>query len=199
MNLFYLDDDLDRCAEYHIDRHVGKMQLEAAQLMTTTLWVDKFLGYIPRKLTKEELDVINSIKRMEPSIDDRVFTRYLPTHINHPCAIWARTSLEHHYWIACYVNALNAETMYRGNKSHASCAEVNRMPEPTRLPNIGWNKPALAMPDELKSDDVIASYRKFYMLDKWPFASWKVRGKPQWWNDNFVAEQQQKGGRISGR
>lgn len=199
MNLFYLDDNLDKCAEYHIDRHVGKMQLEAAQLMTTTLWVDKLLGYVPRKLTSEELKVINDAKRNEPSIDNRVFTRYLPTHINHPCAVWARSSLEHHYWIACYVNALNSETIYRGNKPHASCDEVNRMPEPVNLPDKGWTKPALAMPDELKSDDVIVSYRKFYMLDKWPFASWKVRGKPSWWDDTLVESQKEKGGRVSGR
>lgn len=196
MNLFYLDDDLDKCAEYHIDKHVGKMQLEAAQLMTTTLWVDRYLGYIPRKLNSEELKELNSVKAKEPSIESRTFTRYLPTHVNHPCAIWARSSLEHHYWIICYINALNAETLYRGNKSHASCAEANRMPEPIRLPDIGWHKPALAMPDQLKSDDPVASYRRFYMLDKGPFASWKVRGKPHWWDDSLV---EQQNGRISGR
>jgi hypothetical protein len=196
MNLFYLDHDLDKCAEYHIDRHVGKMQLEAAQLLTTTLWVDKLLGYVPRKLNKEELDVINAAKRMEPSIDDRTFTRYLPTHVSHPSAIWARSSLEHHYWIINYINALNEETMWRGNKSHASCAEANRMPEPTRLPNVGWSTPTLAMPDQLKSDDAVASYRMFYMLDKAPFASWKRRGPPHWWDEAIVATQD---GRISGR
>jgi hypothetical protein len=199
MNLFYLDDDLDKCAEYHIDPHVGKMQLEAAQLLTTTVWIDKHLGFIPRKLTSEELGVINDFKSREPHIDSRTFTRYLPTHINHPSAIWVRSSLEHYYWTVNYVNALNAETMYRGNKSHASCAEVNRMPEPTRLPDKGWVPPTLAMPDKLKSSDHIASYRMFYMLDKWPFASWKVRGKPHWWDDNIVEQQKLEGGRVSGR
>lgn len=196
MNLFFLDHDLDKCAEYHIDKHVGKMQLEAAQLMTTTLWVDKYLGFIPRKLTSEELGVLNDVKRVTPPINERVFTRYLFTHPNHPSAIWARSSLEHHYWIINYINALNKETMWRGNKSHASCAEANRMPEPTNLPDKGWTTPALAMPDELKSDDAVASYRMFYMLDKAPFASWKVRGKPYWWNEEIVAKQN---GRISGR
>lgn len=199
MNLFYLDDNLDKCAEYHIDRHVGKMQLEAAQLLTTTVWVDKYLGYVPRKLTSEELGVINAAKRLEPSIELRLFTRYLPTHINHPSAIWVRSSLEHYYWTVNYVNALNDETVYRGNKSHASCAEANRLTDPIRLPNIGWTPPTLAMPDHLKSDDHIASYRMFYMTDKWPFASWKVRGAPDWWDERIVAEQQAKGGRVSGR
>jgi len=199
MNLFFLDRDLDRCAEYHIDPHVGKMQLEAAQLLTTTVWIDKHLGFIPRKLTSEELGVINEVKRAEPSIEQRVFTRYLPTHINHPSAIWVRSSLEHFYWTINYVNALNAETIYRGNKSHASCAEANKLPEPTRLPDMGWTDPTLAMPDHLKGPDHIEAYRMFYMLDKWPFASWKVRGKPYWWNDELVEAQKAKGGRISGR
>lgn len=183
MNLFYLDDDLDKCAEYHIDKHVGKMQLEAAQLMTTTLWVDKYIGYVPRKLTSEELGVINDAKRNEPSIDDRVFTRYLPTHINHPCAIWARTSLEHHYWIICYITALDSENQWRGNKPHASCIEALRMPLPIHLHNIGWQKPALAMPEQYKSSDPVASYRQYYINDKADIASWKRRGPPYWWNN----------------
>jgi hypothetical protein len=196
MNLFFLDEDLDKCAEYHIDKHVSKMVLEAAQLLTTALWVDKYIGYVPRKLTSEELGVLKDVKRSTPSIDDRVFTRYLSSHENHPCAIWVRSSLENYYWTINYANALNDEGMWRGYKLHASRVEINRMPEPTRLPDIGWTKPALAMPDQLKSDDAVASYRKFYMLDKGPFASWKRRGKPDWWDDDMVAEQ---AGRISGR
>ena len=53
MNLFILDNDLDKCAEYHIDKHVGKMQLEAAQLLSTALWIDEILGFVPRKLESE--------------------------------------------------------------------------------------------------------------------------------------------------
>jgi hypothetical protein len=196
MNLFYLDHNLDKCAEYHIDKHVTKMVLEAAQLLTTTVWVDKYLGYVPRKLTSEELGVLKDVKRSTPSIDNRIFTRYLSTHENHPSAIWVRSSLEHYYWTVNYANALNDEGIYRGYKSHASCAEINRMPEPTRLPNVGWSTPTLAMPDQLKSDDAVASYRMFYMLDKAPFASWKRRGPPDWWDDTIVATQ---AGRISGR
>jgi hypothetical protein len=198
MNLFYLDHDLDKCAEYHIDKHVTKMVLEAAQLLTTTIWVDKYLGFIPRKLTSEELGVINEVKREQPTIENRTFTRYLPTHCNHPSAIWVRSSLEHYYWTANYANALADEGVYRGYKRHASCDEVNRMPEPVNLPDKGWSTPTLAMPDELKSDDAVASYRMFYMLDKAPFASWKRRGKPDWWDESIVARQE-KGTRISGR
>jgi hypothetical protein len=199
VNLFFLDRDLDLCAEYHIDKHLIKMILETAQLLTTAIWVDKYIGHAPRKLTSEELGVLKDVKRNTPSIDSRVFTRYLSTHENHPSAVWVRSSLENFSWTVCYANALNSEGIYRGYKDHASCAEVNRLPEPTKLPDLGFTPFALAMPEHLKSEDPVASYRMFYMLDKWPFASWKVRGKPHWWDDELVEAQKEKGGRVSGR
>ena len=35
MNIFFLDYDAQRCAEYHCDKHVVKMIIEYAQLMST--------------------------------------------------------------------------------------------------------------------------------------------------------------------
>ena len=51
MNLFYLDEDLDKCAEFHVDKHVNKMILEAAQLINTNLWIDHLFGFVPRAIT----------------------------------------------------------------------------------------------------------------------------------------------------
>jgi len=65
MNLFYLDDDLDKCAEAHVDKHIVKMPLEVAQICCTTIWIDKVLGFIPRALTKEETAVLNEAKAPE--------------------------------------------------------------------------------------------------------------------------------------
>ena len=50
MNIFYLDEDLDKCAEAHIDKHVTKMQLELGQMLSTNLWIDEVLGFVPRKV-----------------------------------------------------------------------------------------------------------------------------------------------------
>ena len=36
MNIFYLDDDPKLCAQAHCDRHVVKMILEYAQIMSTS-------------------------------------------------------------------------------------------------------------------------------------------------------------------
>ncbi len=186
MNLFILDSDLDKSAEYHIDRHVGKMQMESAQLLTTAIWIDKYLGYIPdRKLTSEELAIIKEAKAKEPSIDERKFTRYLPTHINHPCEIWVRSSLDNWYYTFAYCAALNSEAIYRGYKDHdAFNLAAKLLPEPRNMKSVGLTEFKMAMPLELQSDNVIESYRLFYHADKAAIpATWKVRGKPHWWNE----------------
>ena len=36
MNIFVLDTDITKCAEYHVDRHCVKMITELNQLMSTT-------------------------------------------------------------------------------------------------------------------------------------------------------------------
>jgi len=186
MNLFYLSDDIDECAEFHIDKHVGKMQLEATQLLSTALWCDRLFGFVPRALTPDEYAVLKEAKRAEPAIDERTFTRYLPSHHNHPSAIWVRSSFEHFAWTINYVNAMDSESLYRGRNAHASCVECNRLPMPKHLKDTGFVRPYQAMPDELKSDDVIQDYRLFYMLDKAPFATWGRRGKPSWWDEDIA-------------
>ena len=180
MNIFILDENHDKCAEYHVDKHIVKMPLEAAQMICTTLWVDKYLGYTPRKLTKEELALLREKKKNEP----RDFP-YLPTMHNHPCTIWARTTLDNYEWLVCYALALNDEYRFRYGKEHKSVRDVIlKLPDPSSLPRDALTPFAQAMPDELKGKDGVVAYRKFYHKDKATFASWKYREKPPWWNEN---------------
>jgi hypothetical protein len=181
MNLFILDYDHDKNAEYHIDKHVSKMQLEAAQMLATTIWIDKLLGYVPRKLDSAELGVIKAEMATLPPIDERQFLRYKAAHINHPCTCWMRESYDNFEWAQVYVNSLNEEAQYRGYKPHASCVEVNRMPLPTRLPSKGLTPFAQAMPDDYKQQDTVEAYRIYYRCDKASIASWKNRSLPYWW------------------
>jgi len=44
MNIFILDEDIDKCAEYHVDKHVVKMILESAQLLCTAHCFVKYIG-----------------------------------------------------------------------------------------------------------------------------------------------------------
>lgn len=182
VNLFYLDENLDKNAEYHIDKHIVKMPTEVAQLMTTTVWVNNLIGHIPRKLERDELSFINKIKAEQPSIEERTFTRFLPTHINHPCAIWTRTSADNYEWAHCYADALNAEWQYRygHTHNHKSFDTIIALPEVPTLPYEGITLRPQCMPDEYKCDDAVEAYRKYYINDKASIASWKNRDKPLW-------------------
>ena len=188
MNLFYLDENLEKLAEYHVDLHVNKMITESAQLLTTTVWVDKLLGFVPRALTKEELDVIKAHKAEQPSIEERTFTRFLPTHPNHPCAIWCRTSRDNYEWTFGYCDALNSEYRYRYRRdnNHKSYDAACNLPELSALPNQGITVRPQCMPDDYKDPDPVEAYRMYYMMEKADFAVWKRRDKPHWWNEDFV-------------
>ena len=181
MNLFYLDEDLDKCAEAHVDKHIVKMPIEVAQILCTNLWIDTILGYAPRALTKEENRVLTNAKSGE-----RLFP-YLPTMQNHPCTIWCRISMDNYEWTHCYGSALGSEYTYRYGKVHKSVDIIHSLPEPKNIPHIGFTTFGLAMPDILKDyDNPIESYRRYYHLDKATFASWKYRDKPYWWNEEFA-------------
>ena len=140
MNLFYLDEDLDKCAQYHVDKHIVKMPLEAAQLLCTAIWVDEVLGFTPRALNAEEREALNSRKSeiKHLPLEERPLTPYLPMMYNHPCTIWTRSSLDNFEWVHCYANALNDEYHYRYGKLHKSVEEViNKLPDPKNMPRKG--------------------------------------------------------------
>lgn len=154
MNIFWLDWDLEKCAEYHCDKHCTKMIVEYAQLLCTAHHVLQ---------------------------DDRSDIPYRIVHKNHPCAIWVRKSLSN-YLVLCELGLeLCREYTHRYKKTHKSkqvlewCL-VNKL----KVQDIGLTKPPLAMPDEYKTEDVIQSYRNYYIGAKKGFTKWKEREIPGW-------------------
>ena len=111
MNIFYLHEDTKECAKQHLDKHVVKMILEYAQLLSTA---HRFLDGIQvvglsksgRKQTRYELS------------DNRDGILYSATHINHPSAIWVRKSKENYIWLSNMLLALCGEYTYRYGKTH---------------------------------------------------------------------------------
>lgn len=170
MNIFILDYDIDKCAEYHVDKHIVKMPLEAAQLLCSAYWISLH-NFIPRNITPDERKAVQAIQTDE---------FYKLTHYNHPCAVWARSSLDNFEWLHCYANALNDEYGYRYGKSHKSLTVVNRLPAPN-IPRRGLLPFAQAMPDEYKTHDAVEAYRAYYRADKAHLASWKHRDNPIWY------------------
>lgn len=86
---------------------------------------------------------------------------YKHTHINHPCAIWARSSVANYMWLYHHALALCKEYSYRFGKEHACEAVIKKLPK-FKHNRKEFTKPALAMPDEFKKDSVVKSYREYY-------------------------------------
>ena len=106
---------------------------------------------------------------------------------NHPCTIWARSSLDNYEWTHCYGNALGEEYRYRYGKQHKSVTVINELPDIVKMERVGFTTFGLAMPDVLKDyDNPIQSYRDYYHLDKGTFASWTGRERPPWWDDDLA-------------
>ena len=156
MNIFILDKDVKKNAQYHCDKHVVKMILETAQLLC-------------------------GVHHMTDQVTDQV--PYKLSHKNHPCAIWARESYTNYLYLCELGLALCDEYTHRYGKRHKSMEVIlwcigNR-------PNIvdkGLTDFAKAMPEEYKVKSAVESYRNYYRGAKSGFATWKNRESPRWFN-----------------
>jgi hypothetical protein len=179
MNIFYLDNDPRQCAEWAVDRHVVKMIVETAQLLSTA---HRVLDGKEQKMVYEKNGKTRS-KTVWYLDDDRDTIIYRATHINHPSAIWARQSVENYNWLVDYLFALGDEYTYRYEKKHKTMSEMSYMlaSPPFNLKDWDWTTPLCAMPDEYKiSDDPVVNYRELYKYGKAHLHKWKKRQPPEW-------------------
>jgi hypothetical protein len=151
MNIFVLDTDIKKCAEYTCDKHVVKMILESAQMLSTACRVS--------------------------GID----AGYKSTHKNRPCSIWVRNSLDNWKWLRSLVIELNREwkKRFKHTRNHKSYDVVMSLPTPP-FKSIGLTPFAQVMPDKYKHKDAIKAYRDYYMGEKRKIAKWR-NGKPYWY------------------
>jgi hypothetical protein len=155
MNIFVLDLDPKKCAQYHLNSHVVKMVLETSQILCGVHWMSEGGQYdIPYKLS----------------------------HKNHPCSIWARECIENYQWLCNLGIELSEEYTLRYGKRHKSEDVINWcISNPPKIRINGEMTPfALAMPDECKVSDPVESYRIYYMTEKRKIATWKNREIPSW-------------------
>jgi hypothetical protein len=176
MNIFYLDKNQRKCAEMHVDKHVVKMILEYAQLLSTAHRVLDGVQIVGvsksgRKQTRYELP------------DDRDSILYSATHINHPSAVWVRKSVYNYMWLAEMLEELCHEYTYRYGKIHKVEA-IGLMIKlknhfPNNISDEPFTEPTPAMPDEYKVvGDSIKSYFNYYLGSKTRMFSWKNRPTP---------------------
>lgn len=84
--------------------------------------------------------------------------------------MWVRMSLTNYMWLASLAWWLCKEYQYRygDQKIHKTEAHVIWLMNnsPKSIPFVEFTRPALAMPDQYKQEDVIESYKMFYIESK---------------------------------
>jgi len=180
MNIFYLDSDASLAAKYHVDKHVVKMILESAQLLCTS---HRILDGSPKKVSRTtKTGKVREVTSylLQDSKKDSIL--YSATHINHPCTIWCRETINNYMWLYQLFVELCDEYTYRYNKKHKTDILLRDVlkQHPRNMSRIEFTRPAQAMPDDYKSSDSVEAYRTYYMADKRKFAKWTKRDVPQW-------------------
>jgi hypothetical protein len=137
MNIFYLHHDPVVAASYLCDKHILKMGIESAQMLSTAHWLSG--GSAP----------------------------YRKTHANHPSSIWARSSSSHYDWLVRHAYAILNEYTRRYGKPHKTFNVIRHLDiHRPSLPMTAFVQPPQCMPDKFKCNDSIQAYRNFYVHDK---------------------------------
>lgn len=153
MNIFVLHKQVDMCARMLCDKHVVKMVLETAQ-------------------------ILSSAQRINGNEDEKL---YKLTHKGHPCVKWASENRGNYIWLYNYFLALCKEYEYRYKKIHKSeslkyaLADFSFIPFFSLYPSFNFN----CTNNDIK--DIVMSYREYYRYKKKEIdMKWTVRNMPFW-------------------
>lgn len=180
MNIFALSSNPAESARMMCDKHVVKMIIETAQLLSTTHRVLDGHPYIEKTGKR-------SIKRWNHPFDQKFpdCPLYKATHINHPSTVWARQTNNNYNWLYCHFVALCKEYTHRYGKIHST--EKKLLDILSCLPHnidVGPLMPIpQAMPNQYKQASTVEAYRAYYRGEKAKFAKWTNRDIPQWWKE----------------
>jgi hypothetical protein len=124
-----------------------------------------------------------NVKRWQLADPDLETAIYQAGYIDHPSAIWCRSTDANYWWLQMHGMAMCQEYTRRYHKIHKtqSVMEVLGRGKPNNI-HIGTLEPfAVAMPDEFKLPDPVEAYRNYYIKAKSRFAYWKdQRTMPYW-------------------
>jgi len=165
MNRFIIAESAKEIAQSLCDKHVVKMPLEEAQMLSTV------------------------VRQLDPDYADK-HGLYRVAHKNHPCTLWAGKSRLNYNWAYTLLAAMLDEYTWRYGKIHASSRlmpalsnAIGLLPEDDFTPHpecFGEEK-------HLVSGDhwPVESYRKFYVTKRHRFNMvWTARPVPTWFMEH---------------
>lgn len=164
MNIFVLDKDPQLAAQYHCDKHVVKMVLETAQIISTALKGNK---------------IYNALGL------------YKPTHANHPCVRWAMDNNNNLHWLLTFGVCLSKEYTHRYGKEHKSAEIIFKVSR--AFMNLHWDvgftEPksfVKCVPEKYRYLPAVEAYKKYYLEEKAKFAKYTNRKLPHFMDSDWL-------------
>lgn len=150
MNLFATSQCPVQSAKEHCNVHCIKLIVEVCQMLSTAHFVL-----------------------------DGVQVGYKPTHQNHPCSIFVRSTSENYKWTYEHLEALCAEYTFRTGKVHKSSELLCLLAKQPSKIEIGERTSfAMAMPDDFKKIGIFDQTKAYKAYLNSKFSEWKQREKP---------------------
>lgn len=155
MKFIILDYDKKSAAKMLCDKHVKSIPSETCQILC------------------------NVIHLIYPNRRDIPFNKH---NSNHPATKWALESKSNYMWLLRTFYYQRKEYTRRFGKQHKTTQafEWLRDNSPYNMRDIGLTEFPQVLPDKYKSDDVVNSYRNFYIGEKSNVLNYTNRRKPTW-------------------
>jgi hypothetical protein len=160
MNIFFLSSNPTVAAKMQCDKHVVKMILETAQMLSTA----------HRVLDGDEYADMQGL--------------YKRTHENHPSAVWVRSSVYAYTWTYLHMLGLLKEYTNRYGKVHATQRLQRALRKvPDNLSCAEWSAPPQCVDDKYKQESTVQAYRDYYVGEKAYMAQWNHSNTPNWYKE----------------
>ena len=181
MNLFILDLDPVKAAQLQCNKHIPKMVVESAQMLSTAHRI--LDGHSIKAASKSGKSQVKVWLHPDPYMNHIL---YKAVHSAHPCTAWTMASAMNYGWHYAHFTALCDEYTHRYGKVHLTDTllreKLSLMPKNIKY---GPMTPfALAMksnPECMFKDDPVRSYRAFYQTKQERFKMvWTKREIPEW-------------------
>jgi hypothetical protein len=196
MNIFVLDTSPVLAAQYQCDKHVVKMIVESAQMLSTAHRLLDGEMSIVKKPVKTNftfndheystVDHYRKVKKWKLKDPEKDSTLYAVAHPGHPSTKWTMESLNNYIWHYEHFVALCNEYTHRYGKVHATDTKLRFVLDqaPTNIQDGELTPFKLAMqsnPECMDPSDPVTSYRKFYQTKQGRFKMvWTNRNRPDW-------------------
>lgn len=184
MNLFFLDPDPTVAASLYCDQHLGKIRLEASQMLSTAYHLSPYV-------TIEEKGGFWFVKDSS-QLNHRLYNKAF---VNHPTSIWVRTAKGNFDWTLEHLKALQSIWVCSGRNGDATDWIITSFKHTHFLLQLsqGMTDVPLAMYDSVKQKykpkeplaTAVQAYRdymcaKVFKNDKRP--TWTINQQPEWYH-----------------